>query len=217
MGSIRRILLVANKWFEADALMAVLTNSLARNPALGTPSQLGWPRTPQVGLEDIVRRPRATVALQQCVTEVWCIQDLMSPFIDYSNTAEKQRALFDILAYGAPPAGLIAFGTAACSEDERRKREGGGRAECVHPRSEYRPPNPSSTWSWRDHMDRVVPGLLEKEFFEALARYGVRNGDRGADAQRRSEAGRRARLTDFRNSGRRRLDQYRTTLGLRGD
>jgi hypothetical protein len=111
-----RILIIANKTFEADPLMGVLADPAARPPSVVELGTVVWPRVPQQALADIVARPRAAWVYgsdRQCLIEVWCIQDLMNPFLSYSNTGEKARALKSIFEFGKPADFVLSVGTAA--------------------------------------------------------------------------------------------------------
>ena len=55
------------------------------------------------------------------LVEVWCIQDLMNPFLSFSNTAEKARVLPLIMQYGKPPDFVVAVGTAGFPDKQVSK------------------------------------------------------------------------------------------------
>jgi hypothetical protein len=100
-----RILIIANRGFEADPLMAVLGNEQARHRHLSMPRQVVWPRTRPERDIDSVKRPRCVIDFEEQGTkvatiEVWCIEDLMSKAVNPSISDEKARVLSDILAFG---------------------------------------------------------------------------------------------------------------------
>src|SRR5437588_4400678 len=104
--SFARIAIIANKRFEADPLLGVLANPESRPPTIRDLGQIAWPRAPQTSTNDVEFRPRAAFvygAGSSMLVEVWCIQDLMNPFLSFSNTAEKARVLPLIMQYGKPP------------------------------------------------------------------------------------------------------------------
>lgn len=99
-----RIVVVANKYWEADPLVNVLLSDRARPSALTNFAVLNHPaRAGEI-------KPRITFTCQKAAVEVWCVQDLMDPKANSSSSAEKARVLPAVFA---KPANLvIAFGTA---------------------------------------------------------------------------------------------------------
>ena len=101
----RRALIVANKWWEANPLVAALS-SAASTPAMtrfivdsSTPGRRGF-----------IEASRSRI-------EVWCIQELMYHNKSGSSTEEKARVLPPILA-NPDIVLVIAFGTAASPTTE---------------------------------------------------------------------------------------------------
>lgn len=96
----RRAIVVANKTWEADPLVTVLSSPRSRPtgvsfvPAAGTP-----------GL-------RGTATGAAGPVEIWCLQELMNPQVSSSNTAEKAHVLQPLLADPGITV-VVAFGTAA--------------------------------------------------------------------------------------------------------
>ena len=96
----RRAVVLANKWWEADPLVAVLSS------AKTTPSVLRF--VPSSG----VRGCRGSFVGGRARVDVWCLQELMATDVSGSSTEEKGRVLPALLA--ADDIGLVvAFGTAA--------------------------------------------------------------------------------------------------------
>ena len=96
----RRALIVANKWWEADPLVDVLSS------AASTPSTVTFKAdSSTAGMRGFIETARGRV-------EIWCVQDLMSPAKSGSSSEEKVRVLQPLL--GNPDIVLVvAFGTAA--------------------------------------------------------------------------------------------------------
>ena len=111
--------MVANKWWEADPLCAVLIHDKARPKALtkfayphypasrAAKPAPGAPRPP-----DPPAVPRITFDCNGDAVEVWCLEELMNPAENPSSSAEKARVLSGAISFGAAPDLVIAFGTA---------------------------------------------------------------------------------------------------------
>jgi hypothetical protein len=143
-----RILIFANKTWEAEPLVGVLTNEQARPaafPDLDTPPQVEIP----LSSGSSMRTVQARLALKSANArlEVWCIKDLMDPQQSGSSSQEKARVLNEFSKIGDPPSLVIAFGTAAFPDPQ-------GYSGCVVIGSNffvYNPysakPNPASNWT----------------------------------------------------------------------
>jgi len=115
----RRILVVANKRWEAAPLMAVLLETKAYPPGFPPPVEILY--VPPVTVPPpLSPPPRARFLIGQTAVEVWCLQDTMDPKASASSTLAKIQALPNIFkwqnpewdAYKAPDL-VIAFGTAS--------------------------------------------------------------------------------------------------------
>lgn len=108
-----RILVVANKSWEADPLVNVLLGDRTRPGSLKDFVAVGHPliRPPGYADPDPPARPRITFKSGGASVEVWCIQDLMNPKVSGSSSAEKARVLPQVFK-GDAPGLVIAFGTA---------------------------------------------------------------------------------------------------------
>ena len=120
----RKIAIVANKWWEADPLCAVLRHEEARPgvfknlkfqryPTDRARPDSNAPKTPRP--DDPPRQARLSFELEQCEVEVWCIEELMNLTSNASSSAEKERVLKPALAESNPDL-VIAFGTAGSAE-----------------------------------------------------------------------------------------------------
>ncbi|NIM48050.1 MAG: hypothetical protein GTN78_00605 [Gemmatimonadales bacterium] len=117
----QRILVVANKSWEADPLVGVLLSKEGVPRNLGSITVVNHPffMSQRVG-PDPVAKPRIEITLDApatSVVEVWCIEDLMNPKVSGSSTLEKVRVLPWAFSYQEAPDLVIAFGTAAAPGD----------------------------------------------------------------------------------------------------
>jgi len=112
----KRIVVFANKWWEADPLCWVVLHdqahpscftdySIIKYPTFRTQLTPGAPRPP-----DPPAMPRLTFKCAGTVVEIWCIQELMNAAENSSSSLEKARVLTPVLSAGATL--VVAFGTA---------------------------------------------------------------------------------------------------------
>lgn len=101
----KRIVVIANKAWEADPLCGALLSSKARPRVL---DGLAWtyPGYPT----KVATAPRITLTNASLGVEIWSIEDVFGP---RAVTVDKPPVIDKILAAGAAPALVIAFGTAA--------------------------------------------------------------------------------------------------------
>ena len=119
----KRVVVVANKWWEADPLCWVLLNDKAHPgvffdykienyPSQRLPYRSSGPRP-----KDPVAVPRFAFTCKDAKVEVWCLEELMNPAENPSSAAEKARVLPAAIAFGNTPNLVIAFGTAGSRPD----------------------------------------------------------------------------------------------------
>ncbi len=172
-----KILVVANKWWECDPLIYVLTSDSTR-PA----GDLGWPtgpilhpRPPTPPKEAPPPRPRATFDLKASTIEVWCVSDLMEHLADnlQSNSEAKAGVLPRILDVAGKPDVVLAFGTAAYprTETENGSVVVGTRVFMHDARKE--PPStaslsPGPPSNWEGPFDRVIDSSIDDAFFNRV-------------------------------------------------
>jgi hypothetical protein len=114
----KRVMVVANKWWEADPLCWVLFHDKARPSVfidykiINYPSQRVPNRSTEPRPRDPVAIPRFTFTYVDTTVEVWCLEELMNPAENPSSAAEKARVLPAAIATGTTPDLVIAFGTA---------------------------------------------------------------------------------------------------------
>jgi hypothetical protein len=119
-----RVVIVANKWWEADPLCAVFIHDKARPAIYGEFDYPGYParRPPRPGPNeprppDPAPTPRMTFECDAASVEVWCIEELMNPAEQSSSSREKARVLKPVATSAPkPPDLVIAFGTAGSRE-----------------------------------------------------------------------------------------------------
>ncbi len=126
--SYKRVLIIANKDWEATALMNVLLEVKACPDKFPWPVKLTHPQPPQTSeLTTSKPKPRAVFHFQErshgkthdVQVEVWCIQDAMDPSVSSSSTKEKDEVLA-VMYFGGKvevdtdkdPDFVVAFGTA---------------------------------------------------------------------------------------------------------
>jgi len=114
----QRVLVVANKSWEADPLVSVCLNPKLRPPIqldLWTPGAAGLFSTPVTGVRPagVAPAPRCTCTAGNVSIEVWCIQDWMGKANPSSSKIKIQEALPAIFGAGKEPDLVIALGTAA--------------------------------------------------------------------------------------------------------
>lgn len=146
-----RIVVVANKNWEADPLCAVLLSDRTRPATLTAFESPGYPR-----LEPKNQGPRLRFKCGIANVEVWCVQDLMSPKVSGSNSAEKGRVLPAVFK-GDLPSLVIAFGTAGYPDAENLNG-------CVVIGSRVFVHDPKTA-----EKDRYAPKLADKISKSALA------------------------------------------------
>ena len=114
----RRVMLIANKWWEADPLCWVLFHEKARPSVFSdfkiynSPVQRLFDRLTEPKPQDPSALPRFTFECMDVNVEVWCLEELMNPAENPSRTSEKARVLPSAIASGPAPDLVVAFGTA---------------------------------------------------------------------------------------------------------
>jgi hypothetical protein len=165
-----RIVVVANKAFEADPLMAVMGNDWARSPSLDNPRDAVWPRRKPQQVIDIISKPRCLIDVDAQGTpaarvEIWCLDDLMSQPINHSGSDNKALALARIADFGPAPDGVIAFGTGAFPGDTSNNGcVAVGSTLFIHDAA-----GGQSHWSWTDHMEKLVASKTPASFYSSIA------------------------------------------------
>lgn len=123
----KRVLIIANKNWEATALTNVLLDAKACPDMFPWPVKLTHPLPPHIESTSSKPKPRAVFHFQErshgkthdVQVEVWCIQDAMNPSVSSSSTKEKDEVLA-VMYFGGKvevdtdkdPDFVVAFGTA---------------------------------------------------------------------------------------------------------
>jgi hypothetical protein len=112
-GKKLRVVVVANKFHEADGLMAALCNDMAHSQNLSAPYNVDWPRWPRIQsnppppppdsgkprcLIDVFKAKSDTVP--SATMEIWCIDDLADAGGD---SGKKVVAMGQITNFTNPP------------------------------------------------------------------------------------------------------------------
>lgn len=111
--SYESVAVITNKEWEADVFVSVFAAASLRPPNLPTPTSVSFPN-------ERARRsvpqsdPRLVLEGTNVVVTCWCLDDLIPPDRDSSDSAEKSKALksFFRLGEGRNLRGVIGFGTA---------------------------------------------------------------------------------------------------------
>ena len=168
----KRVLVIANKWWECDPIMHVLLNDGARPAsALGWPDLPGHPRRrPDQGERPSgARSPlcRAVFTQSKTKVEVWCISDLLEHLPDenrFQSSAERKLERLPEIFAGTPADFVVAIGTAAFPGDAS---ENGsvvvGTRIFMHDAHSNRM-NPDSEWRGGP-FDEILASSLERSAF----------------------------------------------------
>lgn len=152
-----RTIVVVNKSWEAEPLLAVLRSTNGRPSDF--PKEIVAPSIAIPWSDGSSRNVPARAAYRSDRTdvEVWCVKDLMDPAKSASSSEEKARVLPLVAAAGPPPDLVVAVGTA--SLPDARSFNGcvtvGSSCFLFDPFSQG--PNPASRWS-----DARIGKLIEE-------------------------------------------------------
>jgi len=150
-----RILVIANKSWEVDPLLGVLRSDQGRPSSF---SRTTAPPVATVMMNDGSSKSvpaRTAFVTDAAVCEVWCIKDLMDPKKSGSSSEEKARVLPAVVAAGATPDLVVAFGTATIAEQASYNGSVviGSKVFVHDPYANT--PNPDSRWTHAD-VGRVI-------------------------------------------------------------
>jgi hypothetical protein len=152
----RRVLVIANKGWEADPLVSVCLNPKLSPPGIfdWTPGDAGLFSTPITGArpDGVAPTPRCSCTTDDTCIEVWCIEDWMGA-ANHSNSKVKVEAVLPaIFAAGKGPDFVLAFGTASFPDSSTANGcvVVGSSAYLFNP---YRDPPPGLTHNGKDDWD----------------------------------------------------------------
>jgi hypothetical protein len=174
-----RIVVVANRYHEADGLMAALSNQMKQSPNLSYPYKVASPQAPTYPpppqdssnprcLIDVKKNPSDMAPA--ATMEIWCIDDLANP---KGDSAAKVTAMGAITKYGPYPDGVVAFGTAGypdVASNDGCATIGG--TVFIHDAAKDVAGYQGGTWTWPDkpeNMGALVPSKTPASFFSRLA------------------------------------------------
>jgi hypothetical protein len=171
-GKKLRIVVVANKNYEADGLMAALSNQMTQSLNLSYPYNVASPQVPTYPpppqdssnprcLIDIRKNPKDKAGV--ATMEIWCIDDLANT---NGISSAKVTAMGAITKYGPYPDGVVAFGTAGYPgllSNDGCATIGG--TIFIHDASNGAPDG----WSWSNHMEKLVPSKTPASFFSSVS------------------------------------------------
>jgi hypothetical protein len=163
----KRILLIANKNWEAAPILNALLNPLIRSSSLGDPSIINYPwNYPQGSIA-----PRAVwSSFPGMQFELWCIQDIMEPKWNTSSSQGKVIDMPKIINFAPdPPSMVVALGTAA-SGSKTVNHNGCvvmGSNVFIH---NYHPngSNPDSVLDEPANFEKLITSSITEEFFEIV-------------------------------------------------
>jgi hypothetical protein len=165
-----RVVVIANRYHEADGLMAAICNQMAHNANLSTPYSVDWPRVPSDPPIDS-HKPRCLIDVfknpldkaPSATMEIWCIDDLANT---KGDSGTKTRAMNIITNYGSAPDEVIAFGTGGYPGDTSNDGCAAiGGTIFIHDASNGAP----GSWSWPGYMDTLIPSKIPASFFSSVA------------------------------------------------
>ena len=177
--STHRILVVANKSWEADPLVSVCLNPKLRPTSLlnWSPGAAGIFSTPGNGARPsgVAPAPRCICTSGSSTIEVWCIEDWMGNSNHSSSKVKIQEALPTIFGAGKQPDFVVAFGTANFPDSDTANGCAviGSNAYLFNP---YREPppglvhDPKDDW---DDPDAVGHLMTSKEGAGVIAQFSI--------------------------------------------
>ena len=178
-GKKLRIVVVANRYHEADGLMAALSNQMKQGPNLSYPYKVAslqapaYPPPSQDSLNprcliDIKKNPSDTAA--SATMEIWCIDDLVNAKGDSNAKATAMKAITN---YGPAPDGVVAFGTAGypdIASNDGCATIGG--TIFIHDAANDVAGYQGGNWAWPNkpgNMGTLVPSKTPASFFSSVA------------------------------------------------
>ncbi len=168
MDGLKRVLVVVNKWWEADAVMYALLSKDCRSAALGVPNELAQQRPRPLAHPAAEPNPRAVWLLKHTRVELWCISDLLEDLPDVpakqSSTERKAERLQKVIEAGPDPDLLIAVGTAGSPLPERLNGAVALGTQVFMHDAHADDSNPDSGWHGGP-FDTTVPSSLAEAAF----------------------------------------------------
>ncbi len=181
-----RIVVVANRYHEADGLMAAVCNQMTYNPCLSVPYNVDWPGSqtligvdwprPRTDPRPDSQKPRCLIDVIKgpsgnalsATMEIWCIDDLADTKADSGNKATAMKKITDYSP--SAPDGVVAFGTAGypgLSSNNGCATIGG--TIFIHDAAKDVPGLQGGSWSWSHNMGVLIPSTTPTSFFTSVA------------------------------------------------
>ncbi len=167
----KKICIVINKWWEADPIMAVLTNDDVKPPSLGWPEILNYPRNHTIYSPN----PRLVFdKMNNVIVDVWCISDLLAKFPQKASFQSSSERKMDVLPliFGQNKYDLvIASGTAAHypASDNRNGSVIIGSKIFLH-NAHPNGSNPNSNWIF-NRFEEKISSTITKELFQSITNF----------------------------------------------
>lgn len=170
-----RIVVLANRYHEADGLMAAVGNQMARSPNLSIPYNVVWPRAFPPDLR-VSQKPRCLIDVRKNPSdkdpsarmEIWCIDDLADTKGDSGAKVSAMDLITNFTSPPSSPDGVVAFGTAGYPG--LPSNDGGatiGGTIFIHDASNDASGTHGS-WSWPGYMGTLVPSKTPASFFSSV-------------------------------------------------
>lgn len=182
-----RIVVLANKWWECEAMLAALLNANAFPPPLSDgsisspwcdPATLSSPRSQVTDAYNAT--PRAIFSYKQNAmaifsVEVWSVSDLLEKTDPSSSSSAKVRHMTKLFKAGtALPDLVIAVGTAGTATEVPNRSGGvaiGGQVFLHNAHIPNTPDaNPKSNWS-DPRQEMLIPPSMDPHFFSEVAAF----------------------------------------------
>lgn len=167
----QRILLIANKNWEAEPILNALLNKKFRPENLNNPSLVNYPLYTKQG-EPF---PRAVWKLENFQFELWCIENIMAPNPDasnkeyYSSSEQKNIDLEKVFHFSQDEVALVvAIGTAGYSSEVSKNGSViiGSNIFIYdgHPNDD----NPVSKWHNQNYFGKLIESVISDKIVNKL-------------------------------------------------
>jgi hypothetical protein len=169
----KRVLVIANKWWECDPILNMLLSNYANSASgLGWPGFLNHPHHRPDKTNPPAERswpvPRATFTLSNIIVEVWCVSDFLEHLPDeqeYQSSTKRKIEQLPRIFVGQRPDLVIAVGTASFpGETSENGNVVVGTNSFLHNAD---PKNPYSDWN-DGPFDTVIDSALDQSAFASI-------------------------------------------------
>jgi len=184
-----RILVLANKWWECEAMLTAMLNANAFPPPLsdGTvsapwydPATLSSPRSQATDAYNATSRAKFSYKQGTTVVftvEVWCVSDLLEKTDPSGSSSSAKAAHMKAKLFksaGTLPDLVIAVGTAGTATEVPNRSGGVAVGGQVFLHNAHLPntddANPKSDWA-DPRQETLIPPSIDKRFFEQIAAF----------------------------------------------